>query len=91
MTMVLLMDLFLEKFLKMTERAQKNWDTYIQGYSKALMTPVEDFSTYMDDDIKKIIASVLRETVNQLQKGTTIGAVIMCADVLELCEELENL
>ena len=33
----------------------------------------------------------LRETINQLQKGTTLGAVIMCADLLELCEELEKL
>jgi len=75
----------------MTERAQKIWDTYINGYSEALMTPVENFSTYLDNDSRKIIASVLRETINQLQKGTTIGAVIMCEDVLELCEELEKL
>ena len=73
------------------ERAQKIWDTYINGYSKALMTPVENFSTDLDKDSRKIIASVLRETINQLQKGTTVGAVIMCSDVLELCEELEAL
>lgn len=36
-------------------------------------------------------AAGLRETINQLQKGTTVGAVIMCADLLELCEEIENL
>jgi hypothetical protein len=75
----------------MTERAQKIWDTYINGYSEALMTPVEDFATYLDKDSRKIIASVLRETINQLQQGTTVGAVIMCADVLELCDELEKL
>ena len=44
----------------MTERAQKIWDTYINGYSEALMTPVENFSTYLDNDSRKIIASVLR-------------------------------
>jgi hypothetical protein len=72
----------------MTERAQKIWDTYINGYSEALMTPVEDFATYLDEDSRKIIASVLRETINQLQQSP---GVIMCADVLELCEELEAL
>ena len=75
----------------MKEQAQKIWDTYINGYSEALMTPVEDFATYLDKDCRKIIASVLRQTINELQKGTTVGAVIMCADVLELCEELEKL
>jgi hypothetical protein len=52
------------------------------------MTPVEDFATYLDEDSRKIIASVLRETINQLQQSP---GVIMCADVLELCEELEKL
>ena len=75
----------------MKEQAQKIWDTYINGYSEALMTPVEDFATYLDKDCRKIIASVLRQTINELQKGTAVGAVIMCADVLELCEELEKL
>jgi hypothetical protein len=37
------------------------------------------------------VAAALREVINQLQKGTTVGAVIMCADVLELCNELEKL
>jgi hypothetical protein len=37
------------------------------------------------------VSAALRETINQLQKGTAVGAVIMCADVLELCEELEKL
>ena len=75
----------------MKEQAQKIWDTYINGYSEALMTPVENFATYLDKDSKKIIANVLRQTINELQKGTAVGAVIMCADVLELCEELEAL
>ena len=34
------------------------------------------------------IANVLREVVNQLQQSP---GVIMCADVLELCEELEQM
>jgi hypothetical protein len=72
----------------MTERAQKIWDTYINGYSEALMTPVEDFATYLDEDSRKIIASVLREVINQLQQSP---GVIMCADMLELCEEIEKL
>ena len=72
----------------MTERAQKIWDTYINGYSEALMTPVERFDTYLDKDSRKILASVLRQTINQLQQSP---GVIMCADVLKLCEELEAL
>ena len=72
----------------MKTKAQKIWDTYIEGYSEALMTPVENFSTYLDNDSRKIIASVLREVINQLQQSP---GVIMCADVLELCEELEAL
>jgi len=70
------------------EQAQKIWDAYINGYSEALMTPVENFSTYLDKDSRKIIASVLREVINQLQQSP---GVIMCADVLELCEEIEKL
>jgi hypothetical protein len=73
------------------EQAQKIWNTYVEGYAEALMTPVEDFDTYMDKDCRKIIASVLRETINQLQRVTTVGVVIMCPDILELCEELEKL
>jgi hypothetical protein len=33
------------------------------------------------------VAAALRETINQLQQSP---GVIMCADVLELCEEIEN-
>ena len=39
----------------------------------------------------KILIHTFKELINQLQKGTTVGAVIMCADVLELCKELEAL
>jgi hypothetical protein len=34
------------------------------------------------------VAAALREVINQLQQSP---GVIMCADVLELCEELEQL
>ena len=34
------------------------------------------------------IANVLREVINQLQQSP---GVIMCADVLELCDEIEKL
>jgi hypothetical protein len=37
------------------------------------------------------VAAALRETINQLQKGSTVDSVIMCADVLDLCEKLEKL
>jgi hypothetical protein len=72
----------------MTERAQKIWDTYREGYSEALMTPMESFDTYLDKDSRKIIASVLREVINVLQVSP---GVISCADMLELCEEIEKL
>jgi DNA-binding transcriptional regulator YhcF (GntR family) len=69
-----------------SERAQKIWDTYINGYSEALMTPVEDFSTYLDEDSRKIIASVLRKVVEELKY---IG--ITEKNILELANELEAL
>ncbi len=72
----------------MTERAQKIWNTYIEGYSEALMTPVENFSTYLDKDSRKILASVIRETINILQVSP---GIIRCPDLLELIEELEAL
>ena len=74
------------------EVAQKIWDTYCEGYSEALMTPVESFSTYLDKDSRKIIASVLREVINQLQQSSATHPVfISCPDLLELCEEIEKL
>ena len=73
------------------ERAQTIWNTYVNGYSKLLCTPVEQFDDSLDEGITKIISSVLKQAVNELQKGTTLGAVIMCEDMLELCEELEKL
>ena len=79
------------------EVAQKIWDTYCEGYSEALMTPVESFSTYLDKDSRKIIASVLREVVNQLQYYQCCedeGVVDMVLDaraVLDIADELEVL
>ena len=70
----------------MTTRAQKIWDTYINGYSEALMTPVEDFATYLDEDSRKIIASVLRKVVEELKY---VG--ITEKNILELANELEAL
>ena len=70
------------------EVAQKIWDTYCEGYSEALMTPVESFSTYLDKDSRKIIASVLREVINQLQVSP---GIIKCPDIIELCKELKKL
>ena len=77
------------------EVAQKIWDTYCEGYSEALMTPVESFSTYLDKDSRKIIASVLREVVSQLQyqsfHHTEAFMQLDADDILELCAELEKL
>jgi hypothetical protein len=72
----------------MKTKAQKIWDTYIEGYSKALMTPVERFDTSLDKDSRKIIASVLCEVINQLQVSP---GIIKCPDIIELCEELKKL
>ena len=64
----------------MTERAQRIYDAWEDEYCRQ-----KPFYEH------RALASAIRETINQLQKGTTLGAVIMCADVLELCEELEKL
>jgi hypothetical protein len=76
------------------EVAQTIWDTYIVGYSEALMTPVEDFATYLDKDSRKIIANVLRELVNQLQYYNCFEGEDMLLDaraVLDVADELEAL
>jgi hypothetical protein len=49
------------------------------------------FSAYYDDphhDPTINLTDAFREVINQLQQSP---GVIMCADVLELCEELEAL
>ena len=76
------------------EVAQTIWDTYVVGYSEALMTPVEDFATYLDKDSRKIIANVLRELVNQLQYYNCLEGEDMLLDsraVLDVADELEAL
>jgi hypothetical protein len=79
------------------EVAQKIWDTYCEGYSEALMTPVESFSTYLDKDSRKIIASVLREVVVQLQyyqccRDQDIEDMVLDARaILDIANELEVL
>ena len=60
----------------MTERAQKVKEAFWEN------------TKYPDDLDEWNLANALREVVNQLQQSP---GVIMCADVLELCEEIENL
>ena len=59
----------------MTERAQKVKEAFWGN------------TEYPDDLDEWNLANALREVINQLQQSP---GVIMCADVLELCEELEN-
>jgi hypothetical protein len=81
----------------MTERAQKIWNTYIEGYSEALMTPVENFSTYLDKDSRKILASAIREIANEFQyyqccEEEGVEDMVVDARLLyELADELEAL
>jgi hypothetical protein len=58
----------------MTERAQKVKEAFWEN------------TKYPDDLDEWNLANALREVINQLQQSP---GVIMCADVLELCEELE--
>ena len=79
------------------EVAQAIWNTYVDGYSEALMTPVEQFDTYLDPYSKKIIADILRDVVEQLQyyqcceEEGVEDMVLDARDVLDVCDELENL
>ena len=66
----------------MTERAQQIMETFYLTFADKR----QDFIIEkLNDDA---IANVLREVINQLQQSP---GVIMCYDVLELCEELEAL
>jgi len=70
------------KITNMTERAQ----TIREAFYLTFADKRQDFIIEkLNDDA---IANVLRETINQLQQSP---GVIMCADVLELCDELEAL
>jgi 3-deoxy-D-arabino-heptulosonate 7-phosphate (DAHP) synthase class II len=60
----------------MTERAQKVKEAFWEN------------TKYPDDLDEWNLANALREVINQLQQSP---GVIMCADVLELCEEIEKL
>lgn len=76
------------------EVAQAIWNTYVNGYSEALMTPVEQFDTYLDPYSKKIIADILREVVNQLQYhnfGEGEDMIVDARALYDLATELENL
>jgi hypothetical protein len=57
-----------------------------QERAKKIMEAYEEEDTY--NFPKDGVAAALRETINQLQQSP---GVIMCADVLELCDELEAL
>lgn len=80
---------------KMKITAQAIWDTYIEGYSKALMTPVESFDTYLDKDSRKIIASVLRCLIDECSEVRGTGRVdkksqvVSVKTLMELATELE--
>jgi hypothetical protein len=79
------------------EVAQAIWDTYLGGYSKALMTPVEQFDTSINSDSRKIVADVLREVVAQLGythlyvDGDHGLGVVNIRDIIKVCDELEVL
>ena len=60
----------------MTERAQKVKEAFWEN------------TEYPDDLDEWNLTNALREVINQLQQSP---GVIMCADVLELCDELEAL
>ena len=66
----------------MTTRAQRIREAFYLTFADKR----QDFIIEkLNDDA---IAAALREVINQLQQSP---GVIMCADVLELCEELEAL
>ena len=67
------------KMTDMTERAQKVREEARQALYRTPMT---------EECEVPIMVATLREVINQLQQSP---GVIMCADVLELCEELEKL
>ena len=79
------------------EVAEAIWNTYVNGYSKALMTPVEQFDTYLDPYSKKIIADILRQLVFELQyyqcceEAGVEDMVLDARAILDVCDELEVL
>ena len=73
------------------EVAQQIWDTYIGGYSKALMTPVEQFDTSITSDSRKIVANVLRALVSNNEEWVDGTYMVKSEDILNIATELENL
>jgi hypothetical protein len=79
----------------LSPQAQAIWDTYIGGYSKALMTPVEQFDTSMDDDIKKILSAVLQHLIDEHSEVRGTGRVdkksqvVSVKTLMKLIEELK--
>ena len=73
------------------EVAQAIWDTYIGGYSKALMTPVEQFDTSITSDSRKIVANVLRALVSNNEEWVDGTYMVKSEDILNIATELENL
>jgi hypothetical protein len=59
-----------------TNKTHKVWEAFREN------------TDYPEDITGWNLANALREAINQLQQSP---GVIMCADVLELCEELEAL
>lgn len=59
-----------------TERAQKIYDAWEEEY--CLQKPFHEH---------RALAAAFRELINQLQVSP---GIIMCPDILELCEELKN-
>jgi 3-deoxy-D-arabino-heptulosonate 7-phosphate (DAHP) synthase class II len=60
----------------MSERAQKIYDAWEEEWLKQ-----KDFYE------NRSLAAAFKELINQLQVSP---GIIMCPDILELCEELEN-
>jgi UDP-N-acetylmuramyl pentapeptide synthase len=59
---------------------------YKQERAQKIMKAYEAEDTY--NFPKDGVVAAIRETINQLQQSP---GVIMCADMLELCEEIEKL
>ena len=73
------------------EVAQAIWNTYVDGYSKALMTPVEQFDTSITSDSRKIVANVLRALVSNNEEWVDGTYMVKSEDILNIATELENL
>jgi hypothetical protein len=80
--------------IDMKTKAQKIWNTYKEGYSEALCTPVEQFDTSMDSYSRKIVADVIRDISSELQYynfGEGADMIIDAQALYELADELEEL